>query len=193
MVLYFVCKLKLVSKKPGKENVDKNKITVLSYSYDDSDAWTKVKHAATEYMKKKNTKMCDQTNSSQDEVKCVNEVYVIRESKLTDDKVNTIEVYKLWKEKIRGYVTTTYKDREMKVAEFSVAKFSDVIGCGMCGKEHTVENKPDVRAIASVIKSLDPRMLKELKECDLFKERIRQVDKYSKREDIDSSTDDESD
>lgn len=181
MSLYFVCKLKLVSRKPGKEKLKKNKINIVAYSYDAIDAWEKLKEHAKNYMTRKNAEMCDQTSSSSSNNDKVSEMYVIRESKRSDDKVNTIEVYKLWKEKIRGYVVNSYKDRELKVAEFSIARFADVIGCGLCGKDHTNEVKPNVKAIASVIQSLDPRMLKELKECNLFKNRVKQVEKYGKK------------
>lgn len=190
MTLYFVCKLKLISRKPGKENLKKNKINIVAYSYDDIDAWEKLKEHAKLYMTRKNAKMCDQTAGlGRDSVK---EMYVIREAKRSEDKVNTIEVYKQWKEKIKGYVVNSYKDREIKVAEFSIARYADAIGCGLCGKEHTTDTKPNVKAIATVIKSLDPRMLKELKECDLFKNRIKQVEKYGKRTNpLDDNNDDD--
>lgn len=195
MVLYFVCKLKLVSRKPGKEKLDKNKISILCYSNDDTEGWQKVKEQAVEYMKRKNLKLCDQTSggSNSNEKQSVNEVYVIRESKVSDDKVNTIEVYKQWKEKIKGYVVTSYKDRELKVAEFSLSKFDNPVLSSCLEVQATIPGAPvpppkfDIKAIANVIQSLDPKMLKELKECDLFKERIRQVDKYSRHDDMDDS------
>ena len=190
MVLYFVSKLKLLSTKTVKHQnvVAKNRVHLLCYSEDDSTAWSMVKEQAKKYMTKKNEKICDQTvgdedpNSTSSNVK---EMYVIRDAKKQDDKVNTIEVYKQWREKIKGYTpfTYSYKDREVKIAEFSIAKFTADIQCGRCTGVVETEKKPDIDTIKTVlktIKSIDPKLLKELKANEFFRDRIKQVEKYSR-------------
>lgn len=173
MVLYFVCKLKLVSNKTSKQKIQKNKITLLCYADNDSTAWEMVKEQSRKYMTKKNEKLCDQTLS---EGECVREMYVIRESKKNEDKINTIEVYKQWREKGSVWGSTSC---ELKVAEFSMSAFKNTIECTFCKKNTVVKSEPDLKSIVTVIENLTPKLLNELKNSEMFRERIRQVNKYS--------------
>lgn len=174
MVLYFVFKLKLVSNKPARKNIQKNKVTLLCYSANDEEAWNLVKREAKNYMTKKNEKLCDQTDGDNESVR---EMYVIRESKQNEDKVNTIEVYKQWRE--CGAVWGSTK-KEMKVAEFSMSKFEDEVECSFCAINVSVKRQPDIKAIATVIGTMTPKLLSELKNSEMFRERIRQINKYSR-------------
>jgi len=185
MVLYFVSKLKLISNKPAKKHIEKNKVTLLSYSTNDSEGWELVKREAKNYMTKKNGEMCDQTKTREGEN--VKIMYVIRESRHSDDKINTIEVYKQWQDKIKGYLGSTYKDRELKVAEFSLTKFTKDIECLYCQTGVYVKPTPknELKTIATAISNMNPLMLKELKDNNMFLERIKQVEKYSTRYDND--------
>lgn len=187
MVLYFVSKLKLISNKSTKRHLEKNKVTLLSYAFNDSEGWELVKKEAKSYMTQKNEEMCDQTRNKGGE--SVKTMYVIRESKPSDDKINTIEVYKQWRDKIKGYLGSSYQDREIKVAEFSLTKFNGTIDCLYCETGGYVESKPknDLKTIASVISNMNPQLLKELKDNNMFLDRIKQVNKYSSRYGIDES------
>ena len=174
MVLYFICKLKLVSNKAIKKNIEKNRITLLCHSSNDEEAWLLVKSEAKKYMTKKNEKLCDQTDGDSENVR---EMYVIRESKPSEDKVNTIEVYKQWREKGAVWGSTRM---EQKIAEFSMSKFKDEIECTFCSTNVCIKKEPDMKAIAKVIGTMTPQLLNELKNSDMFRERIRQVAKYAK-------------
>ena len=174
MVLYFVCKLKLVSNKPTKKKVKKNKVSLLCYSSDDEEAWKMVKSQAHAYKTKKNDKLCDQTEQSEGTI--VKEIYKIKAPKENEDKIHTIEVIKQWRE--RGWLSTEYK--ELKIAEFSMIRFNSDIECGLCGIESDLSSRLDLNAISKVIGTSDPQLLKDLRSSDLFRERIRQVEKYSR-------------
>ena len=187
MVLYFVCKLKLVSNKPSKtKRSEKNKISLLCFSSNDEEAWTMVQDQAKSYLTKKNAKLCDQTNKSENTI--VREIYKLKEPKESEDKHHTIEVVKQWREK--GWISTEYK--ELKIAEFSMTRFKGELPqkCDYC--ELSIGNtpdqqKPDLKAIASVLGTTccNPQLLKDLRNSDLFRERIRQVEKYSRYTGID--------
>ena len=169
MVLYFVCKLKLISNKPSKKKINKNKVSLLCFSNNDEDAWEMVKVEAHAYKTKKNDKLCDQTSDTESTI--VKELYKIRTPNKKEDKIHTIEVIKQWREK--GWISTEYK--ELKIAEFSMIKFEGNIGYGI-----NTDIVPDLNAIANVIGGSHPQLLKDLRNSDLFRERIRQVDKYSR-------------
>lgn len=178
MVLYFVCKLKLVSNKPSKKKkrFEKNKVSLLCYSSSDEEAWAMVQQQAKAYLTKKNAKLCDQTNKSENMI--VREIYKLKEPMENEDKHHTIEVVKQWRE--RGWISTDYK--ELKIAEFSMTRYKEdlVQNCDICGIQTNTEKKPDLKAIVSVIGNMNPQLLKDLRSSDLFRERIRQVEKYSR-------------
>ena len=186
MVLYFVCKLKLVSNKPTKVKINKNKVSLLCYSSDDEEAWKMVKTEAHAYKTKKNDKLCDQTDQAEGTI--VREIYKIKIPKETEDKVHTIEVIKQWREK--GWLSTEYK--ELKIAEFSMIRFNNDIACNLCGLESKISSKPDLNAINRVVDvgGVDPKLLKDLRNSDLFRERIRQVEKYSRYTGVDDESSD---
>lgn len=183
MVLYFVCKLKLVSNKPTKKNLKKNKVSLLGFSGDDEEAWKMVKGQAHTYKTKKNDKLCDQTDKSEGSI--VKEIYKIKNPKETEDKVHTIEVIKQWREK--GWLSTEYK--ELKIAEFSMIRFEGSMECVYCQSGVDVQAKPDLQAIAHVVGTgtgnPHPQLMKDLRNSDLFRERIKQVEKYSRYTGID--------
>jgi hypothetical protein len=181
MVLYFVCKLKLVSNKPTKKNIEKNKVSMLCYSSNDEDAWKLVKAQAHVYKTKKNDKLCDQTEQSVGSI--VKEIYKIKTPKESEDKVHTIEVIKQWREK--GWLSTEYK--ELKIAEFSMIKFEGDMECEMCKSIIEKKKKPDLQTIAHVVNSKNPHpeLMKDLRDSDLFRRRITQVEKYSRYTGID--------
>lgn len=176
MVLYFICKLKLVSNKPTKKDIKKNKVSLLCYSSNDEEAWKMVKAQAHAYKTKKNDKLCDQTDQSEGSI--VKEIYKIKNPKESEDKVHTIEVIKQWREK--GWISTEYK--ELKIAEFSMVRFEGQIECESCETAVDMKAKPDLNAIAHVVSSKNPhpQLLKDLRNSDLFRERIKQVEKYSR-------------
>lgn len=183
MVLYFVSKLKLISNKPNKKHIEKNKVSLLSYAFNDSEGWELVKREAKMYMTKKNEEMCDQTKNKGGEN--VKTMYVIRESNPHDDKIYTIEVYKQWQDKIKGYISSSYKDREIKVAEFSLTKYQGDVDCRYCETNNYIKEAPrkDLRVLANAINSgmNNPKLLQELRGHNKFLDRIKQVDKYSSR------------
>lgn len=182
-MLYFVSKLKLISNKPSKKEIQKNKVSLLCYAMNDTDGWELVKREAKLYMTSKNEELCDQTKNREEEN--VKQMYVIREAKHSDDKINTIEVYKQWQEKIKGYLGSSYKDHEVKVAEFSLTKFNGNIECRYCNIDVYIEKKTDSKPISTKIGSVNPQLLKELKDSEMFRTRINQVAKYSRYDDSD--------
>lgn len=171
MVLYFVSKLKLVSNKPTKKGVEKNKVTLLCCSSDYEEAWKMVKEQAHAYKTKKNDKLCDQTEHATESI--VKEIYKIKNPKESEDKVHTIEVIKQWRRQ-KGWLDFQDSYKEMKIAEFSMVKFDNV------EKEIKKEIKPDLGAIARVVGTGHPELMKDLRNSDLFNKRIKQVDRYSR-------------
>ena len=133
-----------------------------------------VKAQAHAYKTKKNDKLCDQTDQTEGSI--VKEIYKIKTPKESEDKVHTIEVIKQWREK--GWLSTDYK--ELKIAEFSMIRFEGDVECDYCHTGVDSEIKPDLQAIAHVVGTGNPQLMRDLRSSDLFRERIRQVEKYSR-------------
>lgn len=182
MVLYFVCKLKLVSSKPTKKKLDKNKVSLVCFSDNDEEAWKMVKAEAHAYKTKKNDKLCDQTDKTEGSI--VKEIYKIRVPKDSEDKIHTIEVIKQWRES--GWVRTDYK--EQKIAEFSMVRFSGEVSANDSPSESS--NMINIETISNTLSTSNPKLLKDLRDSDLFRERVRQVEKYSRHTGIDNELSD---